>query len=66
MNDAHECHKKAEALATLALMFPENAERYHAKEQHWRDLEAEALSKAGAAAPDGGASPGDQAKVSPR
>jgi hypothetical protein len=42
MNDPHECHKKAEALATLALMFPESAERYRAKEQYWRDLEAEA------------------------
>jgi len=42
MNDPKECHKKAEALATLALMFPESAERYRAKEQHWRDLAARA------------------------
>jgi hypothetical protein len=46
MHDAHECHRKAEALATLALMFPESAERYRAKEQHWRDLEAQAQRKA--------------------
>ena len=44
MSDAHECHRKAEALATLAEMFPENAERYRAKEDHWRRLEAEARS----------------------
>jgi len=47
MHDLQECHKKAEALATLALMFPENADRYRAKEQHWRRLEAEAQSKSG-------------------
>jgi hypothetical protein len=47
MNDPDQCHKKAEALATLALMFPESADRYRAKEQHWRDREAEAL-RAGA------------------
>ena len=45
MHDPHECHRKAEALATLAVMFPENADRYRANEQHWRRLEAEALSK---------------------
>jgi hypothetical protein len=39
MNDPDDCHKKAEALATLALMFPESADRYRAKEQYWRDLE---------------------------
>jgi hypothetical protein len=44
MLDPQECHKKAEAVATLALMFPENADRYRAKEQHWRRLEAEAQS----------------------
>jgi hypothetical protein len=44
MSDAQECHRKAEALATLAEMFPENAERYRAKEDHWRRLEAEARS----------------------
>lgn len=42
MNDPQECHRKAEALATLAEMFPEDAERYRAKEQHWRRLEMEA------------------------
>jgi hypothetical protein len=50
MHDAHDCHRKAEALATLAVMFPESAHRYRAKEQHWRDLEAEArrgVAKAG-------------------
>jgi hypothetical protein len=46
MHDAHDCHRKAEALATLAVMFPESAHRYRAKEQHWRDLEAEARSGA--------------------
>jgi hypothetical protein len=56
MHDADECHKKAEALATLALMFPESAERYRAKERRWRDLEAEAQRKARrlAVAPDAG------------
>ena len=42
MHDPHECHNKAEALATLAMMFPENADRYRAKEQHWRALETQA------------------------
>lgn len=46
MHDAHDCHRKAEALATLAVMFPESAHRYRAKEQHWRDLEAEAQTRA--------------------
>jgi hypothetical protein len=39
MNDPDACHMKAEALATLALMFPESADRYRAKERYWRDLE---------------------------
>jgi hypothetical protein len=46
MHDPRECHKRAEALATLAMMFPENADRYRVKEQYWRGLEAEARSKA--------------------
>ncbi|HZZ32656.1 MAG TPA: hypothetical protein VFE10_11770 [Phenylobacterium sp.] len=51
MNDPHECHRKAEALATLAEMFPEDAERYRAKEEYWRQLEVEARApkRAGAA-----------------
>jgi hypothetical protein len=46
MHDPHECHKKAEALVTLAMMFPESADRYRAKEQHWRALEAKARREA--------------------
>jgi hypothetical protein len=42
MIDPRDCYRKAEALATLAEMFPENAERYRAKENHWRRLEAAA------------------------
>jgi hypothetical protein len=42
MNDPDECHRKAEALATLALMFPEYADRYRAKERYWRDQQAQA------------------------
>jgi hypothetical protein len=42
MNDPHVCHRKAEALAILAEMFPEDAERYRAKEEHWRRLEMKA------------------------
>jgi hypothetical protein len=41
MHDPQDCHRKAEALATLAEMFPEDAERYRAKEEHWRRLEME-------------------------
>jgi hypothetical protein len=50
MNDPQECHRKAEALATLAEMFPEDAERYRTKEEHWRrlEIEARALKPAGA------------------
>jgi hypothetical protein len=48
--DAQACHKKAEALAILAVMFPENAERYRAKEQYWRNLAAEAEREAEALA----------------
>jgi hypothetical protein len=57
MNYPHECRRKAEALATLALMFPESADRYRAKEQHWRDLAAAAQRNARPPAPnpDGGA-----------
>ena len=46
MNQADECHRKAEALATLAEMFPELRERYRAREQHWRRLEAQARDAA--------------------
>ena len=42
MNDAQDFHKKAEALATLAEMFPERAEQYRAREAYWRGLEAKA------------------------
>jgi hypothetical protein len=45
MNDALECHRKAEALATLAEMFPEHAERYRDKERHWRALATEAIKR---------------------
>ena len=42
MYDAHECHRNAVALATLAEMFPERAAHYWAEERRWRDLETEA------------------------
>jgi hypothetical protein len=50
MYDAHDCHDRAEALATLALMYPEDAERYREKERRWRDLETRALAQRTAAA----------------
>lgn len=45
MHDAHECHRRAEALATLAEMFPEYAARYRDRERHWRDQETEAIEQ---------------------
>jgi hypothetical protein len=40
MHSARECRDKAEALATLALMFPEKGDAYRDAERRWRDLEA--------------------------
>jgi len=48
-----ECHRKAEALATLAVMFPEKADAYREAERRWRDLEHRAV----AAKPDPAARP---------
>lgn len=45
MHDPHECHRRAEALATLAEMFPEDAVRYRARERHWRNLEMQAAER---------------------
>lgn len=39
---AGECRRKAEALDTLAMMFPERADAYRKAERKWRDLEAKA------------------------
>ena len=36
----------AEALATLAMMFPESADRYKIKEAYWRAQEAKAATEA--------------------
>ncbi len=40
MHCAQECRDKAEALATLALMFPEKGEAYRDAERRWRVMEA--------------------------
>ncbi|THD63136.1 hypothetical protein [Phenylobacterium sp.] len=43
MHSARECREQADALATLALMFPEKAHAYQDAERRWRDLEARAI-----------------------
>ena len=43
MHSAQECRDKAEALATLALMFPEKGDAYRDAEQRWRELEAKTI-----------------------
>jgi hypothetical protein len=51
MHSARECRDKADALATLALMFPEKAEAYRDAEQRWRELEAKTIDKEMRASP---------------
>jgi hypothetical protein len=43
MHSAQECRDKADALATLALMFPEKAAAYRDAERRWRELEAKTI-----------------------
>jgi hypothetical protein len=45
IHSEQDCHKKAEALATLAMMFPERADAYREAERRWRDLEAKAADR---------------------
>jgi hypothetical protein len=45
MHSARECREQAEALATLALMFPEKAQAYQDAERRWRDLEARTIDQ---------------------
>jgi hypothetical protein len=40
MHSARECREQADALETLALMFPEKADAYRDAERRWRELEA--------------------------
>jgi hypothetical protein len=43
MHTAQDCHRKAEALATLAMMFPEKADAYREAERRWRELEEQVV-----------------------
>jgi hypothetical protein len=51
MHSARECREQADALATLALMFPEKADAYQEAERRWRDLEARTIEVELRAAP---------------
>ena len=51
MHSARECRDKADALATLALMFPEKSDAYRDAEQRWRELEAKTIDEEMRASP---------------
>ncbi|HEX3364685.1 hypothetical protein [Phenylobacterium sp.] len=51
MHSARECRDQADALATLALMFPEKADAYRDAERRWRELEVRTIDEEMRAAP---------------